>query len=163
MWIDRIYRSSYSQKEDASIDIFVIDNCPDNVIIQKIKVLLIKILQGMMKQKTSDKGFSIFQRICLRVTYIMGKPFSNKRKYEWYKKISQIGNKRETEFVGGYNNIYSVLGNKFTNKLMHQIENHIFEDVELPIVTEYDSYLTTQYGDYMTPPPEEERVASHSL
>lgn len=39
----------------------------------------------------------------------------------------------------------------------------MFEGHMLPLNNGYDSALRAQFGDYMTPPPESERVATHSV
>ena len=163
LWIDRI-QNQKGEKENistATIDIFVMDNCPDNIILYKVKVALIKILQGMIKKEKTKSNVSLFYRLCLTITHALGKPFSFETKFRWYQKVSCIGNKRPTKYMGGYNDLFHLLNLKYTNKLFNSILKAPFEDTTLPITAEYDSYLTTQYGDYMTPPPENERTPQH--
>lgn len=163
IWIDRIHRKDSTDPNDASIDIFVLDNCPDDIFRRKIKILMIKILQGMMRLEYPVKH-SLFDRIRLKITHIMGLPFSSKTKYEWYKAVSQIGNKKRTQYLTGYNDNYVQLNRRLDGHLMESITTHPFEDTELPIVTEYDHYLKVHYNDdnYMTPLPIDQRIPIHS-
>ena len=160
-WIDRIHKRDSTDPNDASIDIFVMDHCPDNAFLRRFKVLVIRTLQGMMKPRPTNDDHSIFYKICLWITYILGKPFSMDRKYAWYKAISEIGNKKPARFITGYNDYFNLVVLRYSGKLMDHFIKHQFEDTELSITAEYDNYLSTQYGDYMTPPPIEERIPLH--
>ena len=164
LWVDSIYRKNGSDAttNQATIDVFVMDNCPDNTIIRRIKVLLIKLLQGMMKEEQTYNGRSYLYRVCLWITHILGKPFKVETKYRWYHSVAQIGNRKKTKYITGYTDLYKTLTLRYAGDLFKSIIKHKFENVELPITAEYDSYLRTQYGDYITPPKEEDRVPMHS-
>lgn len=164
LWIDRIQKENEKRDKTkaATIDIFVMDRCPDNNFLRKTKVLMVRTLQGMMKKSPSEPDKAFAYRVCLWVTYILGRPFSQDTKYKWYKKISQIGNKKKTQYITGYNDYFNLVTLRYSGKLMDKFIRHPFEDTTLPITAEYDNYLTTQYGDYMTPPPVEERVPLHT-
>ncbi len=163
IWIDRIHLKNSTDPNDASIDIFILDNCPENAFLRRLKILLIKILQGMMRPEFPDVEHTLFDRFRLKVTHIMGLPFSQDRKYKWYMSVSKIGNKKKTSYLTGYNDNYVQLGRRLDADLMKDIIMHPFEDTELPIVAGYDSYLKIHYNDdnYMTPPPPEQRVPIH--
>ena len=163
IWVDRIHLRDSKDPRDAAIDMFVMDNCPDNAFIRKIKVLLIKILQGMMKVDESEGKISLINKFFLVGTKILGLPFSSERKYRWYQRVAQIGNKKATRYVTGYTDSFNLLNTRYPSNLMECCILHRFEDTELLITKEYDSYLSIQYGDYMTPPPVEEQVPNHSL
>lgn len=165
LWIERIQRKE-DKKEGLladTIDVFVMDNCPDDYFLYKIKILLIKVLQGMMKKDQNYSGQSLFNRIRLFITHLMGIPFKDEVKYNWYQKVSMIGNGKATKNMSGYNDLFKLLPLRYTNKLFKQIIYHPFENTMLPITSEYDSYLKTQYGDYMTPPPEKDRIPVHMI
>ena len=163
LWIDRIQRKDDSREGlfADTIDVFVMDNCPDNEIVRKLKVVLIKMLQGMMKVDHDLGNQSSFYKACLLITRIMGKPFSEERKFKWYHRIAQIGNRKKTKYMTGYTDLFKLLSLRYSGKLFDAIARHKFEDIELPITSEYDSYLSTQYGDYMTPPKQEDRNPIH--
>lgn len=164
LWIERIQKKGSSPNDLTSptIDVFVMDNCPDNSFIRILKTALIMLLQGMMKIRTDYSHYTVPYRICLKVTNIIGKPFSDEKKYDWYMRVSSIGNQRKTESITGYNDAFELLTLRYTGKLFDSIIQHQFEDTTFPITAEYDNYLRTQYGDYLTPPKEEERVPHYT-
>ena len=161
LWIYRIQKNGDHRDRltAATVDIMVMDNCPDNLFMRNVKVFLIKMLQGMMHEKLEVSDKTLFMKFCLVSTYGIGKLFTEKFKFHMYDCISQIG--KRTRFITGYNDLFKTLNCRYTCKLMDKIIHHPFEDTTLPITAEYDNYLTTQYGDYMTPPPVEERIPTH--
>ena len=163
LWIDRIqYKDDKRHPLYAdTIDIFVMDNCPDNDLLRKIKLFLIMTLQGMMKKDRDYKNASLAMKLCLIITYVMGKAFSDKRKFKWYQKIAQYGNNRKTRFMTGYTDLFKCLSLRYPGSLFDKINDCSFEDAKFMITAEYDSYLSTQYGDYMTPPDEKDRLSIH--
>ena len=150
LWIDRIQRSEDTAGSlyFPTIDVFVMDNCPDILIARKLKVLLIMIMQGMMKKDSEYNDLPWKYKLCLGVTHIMGKPFSDDRKFGWYQAIARLG--------------FNLLNLKYTGKLFDTLVEQQFEDAVFPITAEFDSYLTTQYGDYMTPPDEADRIPHYT-
>lgn len=165
LWIDRIQRINDHRKglSATTIDIFVADHCPDNRFLRKMKILMARTLQGMMKKERMYDNQTLPYRLCLWVTHIMGLPFCDEVKYKWYHKISQIGNNRDTEFLSFYTDLFRLIPLRYSSQLFESYEDHAFEDLYLPIITKYDSFLYTVYGDYMTPPDESERVPVHIL
>ncbi len=161
IWVDRIYRAGSTSFEDDEIDVCVVDRVPDNRLLQRIKVILLKTLQGMMKIDVELKDQSLFHKASLLVTHGLGKLFAQERKYRWYQKAAQIGSKRPAGHVAIYTDSFRCLSKQYSGTLMDSYESHTFEDTELRIVKEYDNYLTIQFGDYMTPPPEDKRVPQH--
>lgn len=163
LWIYRIQEVDDASKGilRPTIDIFVLDNCPDSTFQRKYKTFVIKMLQGMMKVKPDYEGKSFVMKACVFITHLLGKVFSEDSLFREYDKISQMGNETQSRFVSAYDYPFGYLNRKYNSNLMNNCELHQFEDVELPITTEYDHYLTEQYGDYMTPPKEENRVSEH--
>lgn len=161
-WVDRIYKIGDNPDGIYSIDLFVMDNCPDNRSLSLIKELAVKTLQGTLKEtKPYNDNHSIFYRISLWATYYMGKPFPRHFKLTLYRFVSQIGNRKKTESVSGYNDLFSLISLKYPSSLMDSLSLTQFEDLYLPITNYYDEYLTIQYGDYMTPPEINNRIPSH--
>lgn len=164
LWIYRIQR-----KEDytgsltgATIDIFVVDRVPNSKIKQKYKLLALKLLQGMMKRHKDFRQYSLPKRIPVIVTYYFGRLFSDSKKFMWYDRISQVGNKESGRYVGLYDDLYSYIPKEYDGELMNHIALYVFEDSEFLITESYDNYLSVAYGEYMTPPPEDERKPQHS-
>lgn len=165
LWVYRIQKKDNTGDEGAipTIDILVIDNCPDNNLVRIFKVYFIRMLQGMMHKKLELEGHSAFEKMLLISTYIFGKLFTDKFKYRVYDKVSQIGNRKKTKYVTSYNDLFKLITVRYHGNLMNKLEIASFESIEVPITSYFDNYLTEQYGDYMTPPKEDERVPIHGL
>jgi len=163
LWVPRIQKKNDKRHrlKASTIDIFVTDNVPDCWFLKKIKMFLIKLLQGMMKESKEYSTKNVFYIICLKVTYFIGSFFSLKRKLKWYQKVSQIGNKKRTKYIATYNDQFKYLDLCFPNDLLDKTKRCSFEDTKLSIISEYDAYLKMLYGDYMKPPSESERVPTH--
>ncbi len=164
LWIDRIQKEGEKHKglEVPTIDIFIMDRCPDDNIKRILKVFIIRCLQGMMKEELQLNNQKLIMKICLLTTYLLGKLFSYEKKFDWYMKVSQWENNKKTKYVTGYNDFFKLVKLRYSGELMDSFEDHVFEDTVLPITKEFDNYLSVQYGDYMVPPPKEERVPIHS-
>lgn len=162
LWVNRIKRSSdgFGKYHIPTIDIFVVDNAPDNKFLFNTKVFLLRLLQGMIKKKPKSKERSA-KNIALTALHYFGKILPMKVKQDLYEKISQIGNKKKTSCVGCFNSDYLTIIVKYKANFMENLELHKFEDTEFYIVCEYDEHLRQVYGDYMTPPKKSERVALH--
>lgn len=162
LWIERIQKKGYNKSLfSPTIDIFVMDNCPDQFFLRKMKVCIIKVLQGMMKDELNLEEKSVIHKMCLYITHLMGKPFSEDRKYSWYDRIAQIGNQKKTRYITGYTDAFNLLNLRYTGNLFNSYIETKFEDTSFPIITEFENYLKTQYGDYMTPVPWDERKHNH--
>lgn len=129
LWVDRIQKDNDDREGlfATSIDIFVMDHCPDNIILRHIKVILIKILQGMMKEEQMYSGKSLLYKVSLWLTHVFGKLFSKEKKYHWYHKIAQIGNQRPSLYLTGYTDLFKLLKLRYTGKLFDRIVMHILK------------------------------------
>ena len=165
LWVYRIQRKDETGDEGSipTIDIFVIDNCPDQEFIRNFKVLTIRMLQGMMHTKLEVDGHSGFEKLLLMTTYIMGLPFSDDFLYRIYDRVSQIGNKRKAKYVTSYNDLFRLITVRYDGRLMHDLIWTDFEDTRTLVTKYYENYLTEQYGDYRTPPKKSNRVPIHML
>lgn len=166
LWIDRVKRNCDCTVKDLSvptIDIFVIDNVPNNRVIQIMKTFFIHTVQGMMKEQHEFNNYSLVNKIKIFVTSLLGKMVSDKVKWHLYNSVSKIGNKKNSEYVSCYNDLFRLVGLKYPSKMLESISLARFEGINLCISDYYDSYLTTVYGDYMVPPSEDERRPQHFI
>lgn len=163
LWIYRI-RENIPDANRAlpTIDIFIMDHTPDNVILQKFKIVTLRALQGMLKERVNYENYSMFYRCALGFTHYFGKLFTTKFKLYLYDYISQIGNGKKTKYVTAYNDLFKLLSVKYEGNTMNDLMEHKFEDAFFYVPSQYDSYLTNQYGDYMTLPKESERKPMHT-
>lgn len=145
------------------LDVFILDNAPDDERAFRKQIFGLKKLQGMMKKgKTDWKKYNLKGKILIFGTKILGAFHSKKKILEKYTALSTKYNNSATgrKFVS--NNIYATIQNTFDNYLVEDIIEHKFEDGSFSVYAHYDEFLTASYGDYMTLPPEEKRVFNHS-
>lgn len=159
-WLPHIRPVSYSSEIEPYIDVFVLDHLPDSPMQARIKILLLRLLQGMLKEQVEYKGFSAGYKVCIFITNMLGKLFTRRFKLKVYDCISQIGNSKATQYVSITNDSFSLLKMKHRAELMDAFEECAFEDTSLMITKRSREYLALRYGaDYMTPPPAAERIA----
>ena len=163
LWIYRIRRETDEQTDgyQPTVDIFVLDNVPENKLRWKWKVFRLKMLQGMMKKKPDYKKYSFIHKILVAGTRFMGLFFTDNFKWKRYDKISKIGNKKPTKHKAMYDDLYKYLSVRYDADIMDNLIKRPFEDTEFYITEKYDHCLKTLYGDYMTPPPQAERISAH--
>ena len=158
-WTPRVMNRD-PEKAAAFTDFFILDPLPPEGLPRKLHLLHLHLLQGMLKHDVDYSRFSLKNRILLRVTHLMGLPFTTKWKTARYEKISK-------KYTSG-NDL--CMSNGAFELMMHiwhpeQFERKIkapFEHLQCLIPERYDEVLTILFGpDYMTPPPENERVAKH--
>lgn len=152
-WVDRIrLKVASSHGAQPTMDVFVIDNAPDGDMARKLRVSLIRALQGMLKEKPNFKKGNIFYKVATLVTYISGRCFSRKTILGWYSKLSQKSNGKETQMKACYNADFRDVA-----KLRHAdvIGEYVlvpFEDTEVYVTKGYHQALVDMFGpNYMTP------------
>ena len=164
LWVDRIRlkKSVSGSKFIPTLDVFVLDNCPDNSIKAKFKLLAILILQGMMKSRLNIRDYSFLGGLCSVVTFLIGRLLPHRIKYRWYSSVQQWGDKVPSRFLKIYNDQYKGLKCVYPSHIMRGTIRMPFETVVVSGFSHYDAYLRIIYGDsYMTPPSESQRVPSH--
>ena len=161
-WIDRVRLNHFSSDVKPTIDVFIFDSAPNNRVQCNTKILLLKLLQGMMKDKPKYKKYSYLYKIISFTTYCLGLPFSQLQKMKWYNRVSEWGNNKvHNQFIMS-NDQYTGFQYRYPKYLLDEIKFIPFENTEVPAMTRYDEYLTMIYGDYMTPPDDSKRKPSHS-
>lgn len=165
-WVKRLRKidNLFDDVEMGCIDLFVFDNVPNTVLLAKIKVFVLKMLQGMMKDRPEYKRFNAFYRVLLWTTWCIGRFFSQHRKQELYEKVSKISDSKDTRYINIYNTWFNQIGSKkFEASIVSQYINLPFEDKEFMCIKDNDSYLKELYGNYMELPPVEKRKPTHVI
>lgn len=156
-WIGRVRMG----KDDGmdpyppTIDVLIMDNAPDGMFPRKVRLYLVKVLQGMLKVNFKYKRYKnkgVFMLFISMVTHYVGKMFSHTTKMRWYNKLAQLSNNKSTKEITCYYEEYSCLGKYYPRNLMDEIILVPFEDVEVYAIKDYHNCLVTQFGsNYMTP------------
>lgn len=163
-WLQHIRPVTYNSVIEPYIDVFVLDNVPDSKVKAHLKILLLRLLQGMLKEEVKYAGFPPAYKICIFFCHYAGKLFPRSFKLHLYDIVSQIGNSSVTKYISITNDSFGLLTKKHEAGLMKAFDAHSFEDTKLIITKMYNEYLTVRYGsDYLTPPPVEERIAGQHI
>lgn len=163
LWVYRIQEIADTSEGllRPTIDIFVLDHCPDSRLKSGYKTFIIKMLQGMMKIEPDYNNKGLLMKICVSATHILGKMFSDEYLFKVYDSVSQMGNNEPSKYVAAYDYPFAYLDRRYHAQILDDLQLHTFEDTEFLITSEYEHYLTEVYGDYMTPPAEADRVSVH--
>lgn len=137
-------------------DMFIYDHITESRIGQKIKIMRIAVLLGLLKNKetiylTKKRGlYKGLKYAVIYCGYLLGKTMSKDRKIRFAEKTRQSmpGNKT---LIHRSNDRYIGIGFVYPNEVMSEYINLPFEDTEIMITKRYDDILIPSYGDYMTP------------
>lgn len=164
-WVYRVRKHHKTRGYTPSIDLFVLDEVPLNRITNKLQILRLRILQGMLRTNELERTYSMFYTFCIRITSFVGKWFDKEKLFREYDRISRIGNARGkgSNKFSIFDDRFALLGLQYSNELMDGYELHGFMDKKFWIIKNYKEYLVKQYGDYMQLPPVSERRPMHSM
>lgn len=158
-WTPRVM-SKNPQAADAFTDLFILDYLPDGAFARRMRLLLLRVLQGMLKKNVDYSRFSLPQKAALFATHLMGLPFSVRQKTRWYANLSQRTSMGRDMHMS--NGAFGLLSMAWDRTLFENLTEASFEGLTVTIPQNYHEVLVKLFGeDYMTPPPEHERVAKH--
>lgn len=129
------------------IDIYPVDNIPDNFILREIQKIKHKMLDSILWKTINSKNYR--DKTIKKYLYKMDR---NMKKYQ-YKNSNTAGC-----LVGRYGSKEIMDRNLFEGYTKIQ-----FEKYEFSCFKEYDRYLKNIYGDYMKMPPKEQQVSNHDF
>ena len=135
------------------LDVFTLDNTPDNFFIRKLKIMRILYLHGLWHYYSPNEynGKSFFGKIYSFVFRKLGSLYKEESIFKRLQKISKSGNNKKTKCVQGFDYLTYELHVVYPSDILNDIKRHKFESIEINIPQKYDIYLTNLYGDYMTP------------
>ena len=157
LWVYKIVeKKEYDQngidENTPVLDIFIADRKPSGLVRPKMKLLGLKILQGMMKTDiNTNKEYSTFYKVALKSTHCLGLLFSEARKQNMYSRLSTWGDKDSEQPMMICNDIFQSLGCEYDPEILDEYTIIDFENTKLMAIKKWDNYLTEQYGNYMQP------------
>jgi lipopolysaccharide cholinephosphotransferase len=142
------------------IDIFPLDNVPNNHKIRKVHNCFCTIIRKLLWSKVGAKAEkSPYLRALYRIISVIPKNFV----FFLYNILKKASNKKSTELVriltfptpnNGYYGYY--------RKWYEELQDIEFEGYYFPGPKDYDDYLSFKFGNYMTLPPIEQRLGHAS-
>ena len=146
------------------IDVFPIDNVPDNQNLQSamyktwrkwFNIHGLKLMSTVKERTFIKNAILVFFHLVLSLVpykYLVKKIETNAMQYS----------NQKTKYCGiavwGYGKKEIKLKSNFEDVIMMP-----FEDITVPVPVGYDNYLTSVYGDYMMLPPAEKRTSHHDF
>lgn len=147
--------------EMISLDIFVVDNAPNSRWGNSLRVLMIKVLQGLAKSgaKISYKDYdSIWEMLAVLITSSIGRLFPLSFILKTQDRIAKAFRKKNTKFKCVNTYAFKELHCLFPAEAFNKVEEKSFEGYLLPVPQGWHEVLSVLYGNYLEPPPVEERM-----
>ena len=154
LWTPRFFRKEGEPR--ICVDIFIWDYISEKKIFQQLKLLLLRFLQGTIKDRNyfmmTIKTHGIVGKVLLAFTYILGLPFTKKFKLRVYNYISQkvlVGKKK---YIHRSNDSFKSIEDIFDKAYMNDYTDLILENEMFMAATRYEEFLIKNYGDdYLIP------------
>lgn len=136
------------------IDLFPMDNVPDNLLIRKIHFFTCFLLRKFL---WSEVGYRTEQNRGIRLLYGLMRLVPRKVLVKWYEFMTRIYSCRKTELVRiltfpAPKGTYGFYRGWFLKQGRYR-----FGSITLTGARDYDGYLRHKFGNYMELPPEDER------
>lgn len=160
-WVARVVPRAPIDGERPFVDLFHYEPISQSAAARKVKVLLLQLLQGMLKEDAEYSRFSLKNRILLKTTHMLGKLFSKPQKLRMYRWVSRHVARGDGSLLHISDEQFGCLHLTYPAAYAQSYQDIPFESATLRVTSHYDEWLRWQYGDYMTPPPEAERVTRH--
>lgn len=146
----------------AYIDILIWDYISERSFEQKLKINLLRAMQGMMKTHIEYERFNIWGKFLLWSTHIFGKIFSKKTKHRMFYRL-QMSFQGKKKYIHRSNDSFYGVVYIFDADYMSEYTTIELEEKKYLVSTRYHEFLERNYGpDYLTPPPISERKPGHT-
>ena len=156
---------AYSNKQNKiSLDIFILDNAPDNKLMHKLQILQQFLIYGLAmghRYKIDYSKYSSIQGVIIKMLSKIGRRVSIEKIYRMQYKASTKYNKKDTSYYMASNYILKEIGIRYRKEWFEKSEKKFIRDEEFDVPNGWDNILTKMYGNYMELPPEEDRVYIH--
>lgn len=159
-WVARVVRRDRSAGGEF-VDLFRYAPVKKSALAQKLRVLRLMTLQGMLKQNVDYSRYSPSQRVLLSATALLGKPFSRESKLRRYRRVAMDTRGCDESVLFVPDECFGCLRLHYPAACAREFIDAPFEDGTIRVSAHADEMLRQQYGDYLTPPPQKERVSSH--
>lgn len=150
----REYQEHMPYEQGVFIDIFPLDNVPDNYILRSMQNLECFCVRKILWSKVGKIAERNFWK---RQVYKLLDKIPEQEVFRYYHGLIHRSNRRKTRMVRILmfptpNNEYGYYRNWYENSVDIVFEGVIFQGIK-----DYDSYLNFKFGEYMKLPPMEKR------
>ncbi len=156
-WVPRVRKEG----SEAFVDLFVLDPLPDGRLARAWKLLRLRTLQGMLKERPEYDRFSFPKRALLFATHTLGLSFSKAAMLRAYARVARSGKGTKVHLSTG---AYGLLGMAFDPDTFADPVCAPLGSLTVRVPRDAATMLTRLYGNgYMTPPPEHQRMPRHRV
>ena len=139
----------------AYIDIFILDSCPDNNVLAKVKEWIIRFIYIMIKLRGrySSKNYGKYRKVAFLMPIALCRSIDGWKSI--YKRVAQWFTPKgtySTSRVQCYNETMSGLKRRYSSNVCSEPVYAYFEKHLFPIPVKYDEVLKVCYKDYMSIP-----------
>ena len=160
-WVARVITREPINGETPFVDLFHYDWLPRDPRKRARKLLLTRLLMGMLKERTDYSRFSRKNRMLLKATRALGCLFPRRVKIGWMERVTAWGSPKDGALHIS-NATFDAIAIEENPACIAGFHDTPFEDATLMISDDWDAMLRAQYGDdYMTPPPVAARKPQH--
>lgn len=141
------------------IDVFKMDNVPDNRILSYCQYFLAKVYLCFLLSQRTYKSASLGKRVMMAMTF----PLKFKLIRNWVLGQIERYNEKPTSYWGFFYGRTRYWSSVIRKDVFGKPTYVPFEDTEFPVAEKYHEYLTQVFGNYMQLPPIEQRKGIHLL
>lgn len=141
------------------LDVFAMDNVPDNALLTRIQYLLAKYYLCYQLSVRSYRSSTFKKRMMMAMSAPLKIKVIRNAVVKFIEKFNGKETSRLAFFYGRTRFSNAIIPKEFfgTPKYVK------FEDTTLPVPEKYHEYLTRMFGDYMSLPPVEQRKGLHLI
>jgi lipopolysaccharide cholinephosphotransferase len=154
----RVGQEHIKSRPGVCMDIFVVDNVPDQHVIRQIHYFACYVIRKLMY---SAVGMKTEKNPFLRGWYSFWyHVIPRKTIFCWRDAIASKCNKKHTRLISHMTYPYPLKGCRYglPAGCFSEMQDIRFEGYTFRAFKDYDTYLSSLYGDYMTPPPVGKRL-----
>lgn len=150
----------------VSVDIFIIDDLPDQLLMRKAIQGMLYVLYGLglgHRYELDWEKYKGASRLAVSVLSRVGKRIPAKTILRWYDRVSQWGRNHNTKHHACFysNFLIQDIHLVYDKRWFGETVKVTLDKEEFPAPKEWNKVLRTIYGDYMKLPPEKDRVYTH--
>lgn len=146
------------------ISIFIWDYISEKKIEQKLKIFIMRSIQGMLKRNIDYSRYNLKNKVLVMATHLLGLPFPYKMKKNWQDHIGKYWLLGSKKYIHRSNDAHKGVSFIFDAHYMGEYGEIEFEGKNYMVTQRYKEFLEINYGkDYMTPPSPEKRIPEHEV
>ncbi|MEG2356841.1 MAG: LicD family protein [Clostridia bacterium] len=161
-WVVRVVSREPVQGMLPFVDLFHYEPASADAAKRARKLLLLRLLQGMLKENIRYSAYPFKSRVLVWSTHMLGLPFSKAQKLRWYRKTARDFARGDGTQLHIPDDCFAGIRHLYPAACAESFHDILFEGETVRVSDQAAQMLEIKYGkQYMTPPPVSERKPSH--